>query len=76
MPGRSAATDSPLPPCGGARAACGAVRGKRRSRVGKSHPSPFPPCDLRATPQDRGGKPSPTRGEGESVPGTDGGIER
>src|SRR5665809_107423 len=33
-------------------------------RPKKNHPSPFPPCDLRASPQDRGGKPSPTRGEG------------
>jgi hypothetical protein len=42
-----------------------AVRGKPRSGVRQSYPSPFPPCDLRASPQDRGGKPSPTGGEGK-----------
>ena len=44
-----------------------AVRGKPRSGVEKKAPSPFPPCDLRraALAQDRGGKPSPTRGEGK-----------
>src|ERR1700704_3180740 len=31
-----------------------------------THPSPFPPCDLRSyRAQDRGGKPSPTRGGGK-----------
>ncbi len=53
------------------------VRGKPRTRwrgaaSKECHPSPFPPCDLRGSatlPQDRGGKPSPTGGEGKLIGG-------
>ena len=36
----------------------------RRTHV--SSPSPFPPCDLRASPQDRGGKALSPQGRGET----------
>jgi hypothetical protein len=38
------------------------VRGKRRSRVG--NPSPFPPCDLRASPEITTGSPLPQGARG------------